>query len=129
MGKAVKSITKGAKKAVKKVGKVASGALKLPIDLAGGAVKTVGGLAGDLLGPLTGADAIAEADKNAQRIAEQQRQAAEEQATLARNLSADLGIDNTAQVEAGGTADALAERRRRRPAVGSSVASSIGLNV
>lgn len=108
MGKVVKSITKGVSKAVEGV--------------VGGASKAVGGLAGDILSPLTGADAIAKADKEAQRIAR-------EQAILAQNLSADLGIDNTAQVKAGGTADVLAERRRRRPAGGSSVASSIGLNV
>ena len=109
MGKAVKSVTKGVSKAVKGV--------------VGGVSKAVGGLAGDILSPLTGADAIAKADKEAQRIAQ-------EQAILAQNLSADLGIDNVAQIEAGGTAATLAERRRRgRSGGGSSVASSIGLNV
>lgn len=54
---------------------------------------------------------------------------AEEQANLARNQQADLTLDNVAQVEAGGTADELESGAQRRRRTGSSVASSLGINV
>jgi len=76
------------------------------------------------LGSVLGIDAGAsmKPDRAAQRRAE-------EQANLARNQQADLTLDNVAQVEAGGTADVLESDARRRRRTGSSVASSLGINV
>lgn len=91
------------------------------VDVVGDVVGGVADAAGDVVGSVTGANAVSEADKQARRIAE-------EQATLARNMSADLGIDNTARVEAAGTAEEF-EDRRKRPRKGSSVSTSLGLNV
>lgn len=49
------------------------------------------------------------------------------QAAAARNANVDLGIDNVAKVEAGGTAEAQNTRRRRGGTGG--VASSLGVRV
>ena len=72
---------------------------------------------------LTGAKAEASdiADQNTQREVQAQ--------TFAQNMSVDLGTENVANVDVGGTADAASTgNRRKKRQGGSSASSSLGIN-
>lgn len=72
---------------------------------------------------LTGAKAEAKdiADQNTQREVQAQ--------TFAQNMSVDLGTENVANVDIGGTADAASTgNRRKKRQGGSSASSSLGIN-
>ena len=67
--------------------------------------------------------------KQAQKDLDMANTAREEQAqTFAQNMSVDLGSENVADVDLGGTADAsTGNRRKKRPGT-QSAASSLGIN-
>lgn len=126
MGKKIKNV-------LSKVTKVGSlGAFDL--DGGGWGMKVVDplGLGTGLSDQLLGTDfsgAKSGAAKDAASIA-QQNAAREQQAqTFAQNMSVDLGSENIANVDPGGTADAASTgNRRKKRQGGSSASSSLGIN-
>lgn len=114
MGKKVKKIVGKVKKFTEKWDPLGAGTLNQFVDP----------LADQFLGTdFTGAKATQAAidASNTQREIQAQ--------TFAQNMSVDLGTDNVANVDLGGTADALStgNRRKKRPGA-SSASSSLGIN-
>lgn len=114
MGKKVKKFVDKAKKFTEKWDPLGAGTLNQFVDP----------LADQWIGTdYTGAKAAA-------RDIEAQNMAREAQAqTFAQNMSVDLGTENVAQVDLGGTADAAGTGNRRKRRTGPSASSSLGINV
>lgn len=67
--------------------------------------------------------------KQAQKDLDMANTAREEQAqTFAQNMSVDLGSENVANVDIGGTADASTGNRRKKRSGTQSASSSLGIN-
>jgi hypothetical protein len=115
MGKKVKKIIGKAKKFTEKWDPLGAGVLNEYAD----------GLSDQFLGTdYSGA-------KQAQKDLDLANASREEQAqTFAQNMGVNLGTDNVAQVELGGTADMASTGNRRKKRAGTqSASSSLGINV
>lgn len=113
MGKKVKKIVGKVKKFTEKWDPLGAGTLNQFVDP----------LADQFLGTdFTGAKATQAAidASNTQREIQAQ--------TFAQNMSVDLGSENVANVDLGGTADASTGNRRKKRPGASSASSSLGLN-